>query len=340
MRVKLKPISEQVVVLLGASKGIGREAALQFAKKGARVVVAARGAEDLNSLVTEIRMAGGIARAVPTDATDYLAVQALAAQAVEAYGRIDTWVNLPAVSVYATFDQTTLDEFEQIMDVTFMGQVHGAKAALPYLKREGGSLICITSADAVRSVPYHSAYAAAKHAVKGFVDSLRVELEHEGAPVNLVNIMPTSINTPFFETARTKLGVQPKGIPPVYEPEVAARVILFAAEHSARDLYVGGAAKFFTIFNNVAPRVTDRFLRLAGFASQRTQIPKSADAPHSLYAPIDGSGKVHGSQGAEARSWSIYAWLQTHPEVRMAATGTIVIALTFLASRKVFGQHE
>jgi NAD(P)-dependent dehydrogenase (short-subunit alcohol dehydrogenase family) len=181
--VQLKPVEEQVVVLMGASSGIGRETALRFAERGARVVISARSEEGLNSLVEEVRDKGGQATAIPAEMTNFEQVKAVASGAVEKYGQLDTWVHLAAVGLFATFEQTTPEEFARVVDVNLMGQVYGAMAALPYLKREGrGALIHISSVEAKRSFPFHSAYAASKHGIDGFLETLRVELKHEGWP--------------------------------------------------------------------------------------------------------------------------------------------------------------
>ncbi len=213
--MQLKPVEEQVVALMGASSGIGRQTALQFADRGARVVVAARGEEGLNSLVEEIREKGGQATAVPAEVSDFEQVKAVAQRAVEEYGHLDSWVHLAAVGLFATFEQTTPEEFERIIQINLMGQVYGAMAALPHIKREGrGALIHISSVEAKRSFPFHSAYAASKHGIDGFLESLRVELAREGWPISVTQVMPGTINTPFFDKGRTKLGVKPVGAPP------------------------------------------------------------------------------------------------------------------------------
>jgi NAD(P)-dependent dehydrogenase (short-subunit alcohol dehydrogenase family) len=238
----LKPIEKQVVVLMGASSGIGRETALRFARKGAKVMVSARGEEGLDSLVEEIRAEGGEATAVVADTSDFGQVEAVADRAVEQYGRLDTWVHLAAVGLFATFEQTTSEEFERVVDVNLMGQVYGAMAALPHLKREGrGALIHISSVEAKRSFPFHSAYGASKHGIDGFLEALRVELKHEGWPISVTQVMPGTINTPFFDKGRSKLGVKPVGVPPIYEPQTVANIILYAAENPARDLVSRGA---------------------------------------------------------------------------------------------------
>src|ERR671921_705958 len=242
--MRFKPIDEQVVALMGASSGIGRETAIRFAKRGAKVVVSARNEGALRSLVDQIRRAGGEALAVPADVAEFEQVKAVADRAAAEYGTLDTWVHLSGVGLYAAFDQTEPEEFKRVMDVNLMGQVYGAMVALPHLKREGrGAMIHISSVEAKRSAPFHSAYAAAKHGIDGFLESLRMELKHEGWPIGVTNVMPAAINTPFFDKARTKLGVKPKGFPPMYAPGVVGHAILYAAEKAPRDIVAGGAAK-------------------------------------------------------------------------------------------------
>jgi NAD(P)-dependent dehydrogenase (short-subunit alcohol dehydrogenase family) len=327
--VQLKPIEEQVVALMGASSGIGRETALQFAKRGARVVVAARNERGLGSLVDEIRDAGGSAIAVPADTSSFEQVKAIADRAVEEYGRLDTWVHLAAVGLFATFEQTTPEEFERVIDVNLMGQVYGAMAALPHLKQEGrGALIHISSVEAKRSFPFHSAYGASKHGIDGFLESLRVELKHEGWPISVTQVMPGTINTPFFDKGRTKLGVKPVGIPPIYEPETVANIILYAAENPARDLVSGGAAQALIVNQRLSPRLVDAILSTrAGFRPQLTDEPRSENDPDNLYGPIEGHDTV--KNGFRAFSRSLYNWLEMHPLVRrgvVAGTALGVLA--------------
>src|SRR5918998_2575692 len=239
--VKLKPVEEQVVVLMGASSGIGRETALRFAERGAKVVVSARSKPGLHSLVEEIRGEGGEVTALVADTSDFGQVEAVADRAVEHYGRLDTWVHLAAVGLFATFEQTTPEEFERVIDVNLMGQVYGAMAALPHLKREGrGGLIHISSVEAKRSFPLHSAYGASKHGIDGFLEALRVELKHDGWPISVTQVMPGTINTPFFDKGRSKLGVKPVTPPPIFRPSIVTDAVLHAAENPARDLVVGG----------------------------------------------------------------------------------------------------
>jgi NAD(P)-dependent dehydrogenase (short-subunit alcohol dehydrogenase family) len=329
---QLKPVGDQVVVLMGASSGIGRESALRFARKGARVVVSARGEEGLDSLAQEIRDEGGEAIAVPADTSDFGQVKAVADGAVEEYGRLDTWVHLAAVGLFATFEDTTPEEFARVIDVNLMGQVYGAMAALPHLKREGrGALIHISSVEAKRSFPFHSAYGASKHGMDGFLEALRVELKHEGWPIGVTQVMPGTINTPFFDKGRSKIGVKAVGIPPIYEPETVANIILYAAEHPARDLVSGGAAQALIINQRLSPRMLDAVLSTrAGFGPQKTGEPRSEHDPDNLYGPIEGHDTA--KNGFRALSRSLYNWLQMHPVVRRGAV--VGTALGMLAIKR------
>jgi NAD(P)-dependent dehydrogenase (short-subunit alcohol dehydrogenase family) len=326
--VQLKPVEEQVVALMGASSGIGRETALRFAERGARVVVSARSEEGPNSLVEEVRDKGGQATAIPAEVTDFEQVKAVANAAVEKYGRLDTWVHLAAVGLFATFEQTTPEEFERVIAVNLMGQVYGAMAALPHIKREGrGTLIHISSMGAKRSIPLQSAYCASKHGIDGFLEALRVELKHEGWPISVTQVMPATINTPFFDKARTKLGVKPVAPPPIYGPNIVADAILHAAENSARDLVVGGAARAVISTQTVSPRLLDAVLKRVGFEVHYTDEPKPADAPDNLFGPIEGHNTSEGSFGDRAHPKSLYNWLEMHPVVRRGAAAGMALGL-------------
>src|SRR4028118_552758 len=243
--MQLKPINQQVVAVVGASSGIGRETALQFALRGAKVVVSARSEQKLASLVNEIRSFGGeVTPLVIDDVAVFEQVKAIADRTVEVYGRLDTWVHIPATAVFATFDNKTPQEFKRVIDVTLMGQVYAAMAALPHLKREGrGALIHISSMEGRRALPLQSPYSTAKHGLEGFLEALRVELKHQGLPISVTSIKPAVINTPFYNNGRTKLGVKPTGIPPYYQPSLVADAILYVAEHPTRDFIVGDVGK-------------------------------------------------------------------------------------------------
>ncbi|MFB2983339.1 SDR family oxidoreductase [Microseira sp. BLCC-F43] len=296
--MELKRIDRQVVAVVGASSGIGRATAFEFASRGAKVVVAARNEQGLKSLVEEIQSIGGEAVAVVADVANFEQVNAIADKAIHAYGGLDTWVHCAATGVLAMFDQITPEEFQRVIDVNLMGQVYGAKAALPYLKQEGrGALICISSMEGTRSLPLQSPYSAAKHALEGFLESLRVELMHEKIPISVTTIRPAVINTPYYNKVRTKLGVKPTGIPPYYDPRLVTDAILYAAEHPIRDFIVGDVGRILDALQRVSPPLVDNLLLLISFAGQRTNEPKSEDAPDNLFEPIDGYNRIYGDFG-------------------------------------------
>jgi NAD(P)-dependent dehydrogenase (short-subunit alcohol dehydrogenase family) len=333
---QLKPLYEQVVVVFGASSGIGRETAIQFARNGAKVVVAARSEEGLSSLVESIRNAGGTATYQVADVTDLAQVQAVAQKAVDEFGRLDTWVHCAGISLYATAEDTTSEEFRRILEVNLVGTMHGALAALPHLKREGrGALICISSVEGKRAFPYQSAYASSKHGIIGFLDALRMELQHEGSHISVTNVMPAGINTPFFNHARTKLGVKPQPAPPIYQPSVVAEAILHAAQNPTRDIAAGGASKMMAAGQLMAPALMDAVVARTGFESQKTKEPKPNDAPDNFYEPLKGYNHVGGDFMKKAKDKSLGTWLEIHPKAQLALKGAAFgLALMFLLRRK------
>jgi NAD(P)-dependent dehydrogenase (short-subunit alcohol dehydrogenase family) len=338
--MKLKPVSQQVVVVVGATSGIGKAAALRFAEKGARVVAAGRSQDGLDSLVEEILIKGGTAVGVKTDVADYEQVKSLAEQAVQNYGRIDTWVNVAAVALYATFEKTEPEEFEQLIHTNLLGQIYAAKAALPHLKQNGGALIQIGSIESKRSFPYHSAYAAAKQGVVGFIDSLRLELQKEDAPVSVTTILPGSINTPFFDKALTRLGVKPQPLPPVYKPELVADAIVYAAQKPVREIVVGGAGKAFVTLQAVSPRMADAVLQKVAFKGQRTDTPKTEYSPHNIYEHAEGFDMVKGSFRKIERQRSVYAWTRTRPVMLALLLGSVLALSAFAGSRVLAARRK
>jgi NAD(P)-dependent dehydrogenase (short-subunit alcohol dehydrogenase family) len=333
--MKLKPVGEQVVVVVGASSGIGRETALRFAKRGAKVVLAARSEAGLRSLEDEIKALDGRAMSVVADVSEFEQVEAVARAAVEEYGRLDTWVHLAAVGLFAPFDQTRAEEFRRVVEVDLMGQVYGAMVALPRIKREGrGALVHVSSVVGKRSVPLQSAYCASKHGVDGFLESLRVELMHEGwTNIGVTNVMPAAINTPFFTKARTKLGVKPKGFPPVYQPGVVADAILHGAERSPREIVAGGAGKGMLLGQRLSPHLMDAVMVRGGFGSQMTDAPKSTADQDGLFAPMEGQDLAEGEFGEQAVHRSYLTWLDTRPALKWSI-GVAGLAIALGALRE------
>jgi NAD(P)-dependent dehydrogenase (short-subunit alcohol dehydrogenase family) len=339
--VNLKPIVNQVVVLMGASSGIGRETALRLAKRGAKVVVAARSGAGLRSLEEEIRELGGEARAAVADVSEFEQVEAVAQIAVEEYGRLDTWVHLAAAGLFAPFDKTQPDEFRRVVDVDLMGQVYGAMAALPHIKREGrGALVHISSVVGKRSTPLESAYSASKHGVEGFLESLRVELLRDGwGSIGVTSVIPAAINTPFFTKARTKLGVKPKGFPPIYQPGVVADANLYSAEKAPREIVAGGAGKGMLLTQRFSPRLMDAIMVRGGFGSQMTEEPKSRADPDGLFAPMEGQDRAEGDFSEQALERSPLTWLDTHPSWKWSI-GAAGAAVTLSALRAKAGERR
>ncbi|HJU73040.1 MAG TPA: SDR family oxidoreductase [Gemmatimonadaceae bacterium] len=328
MRLTLKPVSEQVIVITGASSGIGLVTAELAAEEGACVVLAARNERDLAKAVTRIHGRGGRATYHVADVSEPDQVTAIADEAVRAFGRIDTWVNNAAVALYGRLADLPLEDMRRQFDVNYWGAVYGSLTAVPHLARQGGALINVASALADRAIPLQGNYCAAKHALKAFTDSLRMELEEEGWLISVTLLKPGSIDTPLFEKARSYMGVEPQPVPPVYAPEAAAHAILECAAHPHRDVIVGGMGKVLSL-TNVAPRLADRYMERKTFDSQRTDIPLADSRRDNLYEPVADDG------GARGRNWSgrtadrsLYTEAVLHPRKALAsaAAGAAVVA--------------
>ncbi len=288
-------LKDQVVVITGASSGIGRATALRFGKGGAKLVLAARNVVGLQEVADAIRDMGSEALVVPTDVAEWEQVERLAAYVMTAFGRIDTWVNDAGVGVYATAGDTSVEETHQVMQTNFMGVVHGVKAALPYMeKQHSGTIINVGSVESQVALPFNSAYAASKHAIKGYTEALRMELDHAQSGINVTLIMPAAMNTPFFNHSLSKIGVLPRPAGPVYEPELVAEAIVYAAEHPQRDVYVGGGGLLFGLMERISPALTDKFMTTGGtmFRAQESTRPDNGET--TLFNTIPETGRVSG----------------------------------------------
>jgi short-subunit dehydrogenase len=325
-----RPLQEQVAVITGASSGIGREAALRFGRSGASVVLAARNELALQQVAAEIQAAGGQARVVITDVSDAEAMNRLASEAVNAFGRVDTWVNNAGTAIYATVEQSTVEEMRRVIEVDLLGTIYGVKAILPYMRQQGyGTIINIGSVESVRALPFHAAYAAAKHGVKGFTEALRLELQRKAPNIQVTLILPAGINTPFFNHARSKLGVKPMPMPPAYKPELAADAILQAAQNPQRDIYVGGASWMFSFLERVSPALMDHILMLGdmSFRLQKTNEPD--DGQDNLFSPVVEAGRVEGDF-ANLTKPSMYTWLMEFSPAKLLLVPAAVAAVLVL----------
>jgi NAD(P)-dependent dehydrogenase (short-subunit alcohol dehydrogenase family) len=338
MKIQLKPIQEQNVVVVGATSGMGRETAYQFAQQGARVMVSGRSQGAVDEVVEEIRSQGGQAAGFAADVTNLDQMKSLARAAAETFGGIDTWVHIAGVSLYAKIEDTMPGEFQQLFNVNLMGPLHGVQAALPYLRDRGGALIVMGSVVSNRPVPYQGAYSATKSGLKSFLDALRLELQHDDVPVMVTHILPGSMNTPFFSKAMTRIGVKPAPYPPVYEPSVAAKAILYAAEHPVRALYVGGASRGFSLMQRFSPDLADKMVGATAFEMQRSDTPKSPNAAHNLYEHVSGYDTVTGEWGEISKPMSMVTWMRIHPVARYALMGAGLAAGSVLLGRKLMGR--
>lgn len=334
MKIEHRSLSEQVVVVVGAASGIGRQSALRLADRGARLVLVARDAEALATLEVELRDRGAAdVLLAPADVTDPWAMERVANDAVARFGRIDTWAHIAGIDVWATFDETTPEEFRRVVEVNLLGPAYGAMAALPRLRAAGGgALIVVSSVEADVPLPYQTAYAASKHGVNGFVRSLRMELRAAGEPISVAQVQPSGIDTPLFQVARTRLGVEPRPAAPVYDPDVVAELIVHAAEHPSRELFAGGMGWMLALGQRIAPRVNEAILARVGQPIQRTDLPKSDLAPSNLESPIPGTDEIRGGYGG--RAVSVMNKLQMLPSQARVALAAGAGALTVLALRR------
>lgn len=317
MKINLKSVSVQSAVVFGASSGIGRLTALEMARRGAKVCVAARSLEGLKSLVAEIEAEGGEAFYVEADAADFDAVNTVAEKCVERYGRIDTWVNSMGAFIFASVEKTDPAEYKRLIEVNLLGQIYGAKAALPYLKKHGGALIHVTSVEAWRTAPFQSAYGASKHGIHGFLQVLRVELAEENAPVSVTEILPAAINTPIYQKGRNKMPFKMRPIPPIYHPQIVTDAILYAAENPVRDLVAGGAGLGVVYAERISPRVADFFSETIGVPGQNAGEKDSPEQfEDNLFAPVSGYDTVEGNFSDEQFMSDPYTSLVTSPGVK------------------------
>lgn len=337
-----RPLREQVIVVTGASTGIGRETCLRAAARGAAVVLADHDEVSLRDAAEACQQNGGRALAVVTDVAEWGQVQRLAQQTVEHFGRIDTWVNNAAVTEYAFVTEMSIGDIERIIQVDLIGQIYGMKAALEQmLPRGAGTIINVASVLGVRAVPLQAPYCAAKHGIKGFTEALRMELKHAGTGINVTQVNPTSTNTPFFSHARSRVGSRPQPIPPVYEPSVVADAILFACEHPRRDIFAGGSGKLFEIVQRISPALLDWYMVNRGRMFEQQISHEPDNGRDNLFEPLHETGSTRGEWKGRVKKSSFYTRaFELHPNVKRAALGAVVLGGAALAARLASGTRN
>lgn len=314
------------MVITGASSGIGLVTARMAAEAGARLVLVARNEDALRSLVEEINGAGGRATYVVADVGDQQAVAKIGQVARDQFGGVDTWINDAGVSIYGRLEEVPIEDHRRLFETNFWGVVYGSLEAVRYMRKDGGALINIGAIASDRAVPLQGMFSASKHAVKGFTDALRMELEQAGVPISVTLIKPSAVDTPSVEHARNYLATAPRTPAPLYAPETVARAILYASEHVERDVIVGGVGKVLSSMSAWAPRLTDKVLERTMFTAQESGRPARLNGADALYRP--GSDlEERGGEDRYARERSIYTRARLHPLLTGALVAGVVMAL-------------
>lgn len=327
--IRLKPIKKQVIVLTGATSGIGLATAREAAKAGARLVLAARTEDALRTLVQEIQDHGGQATYVAADVGKEEQVRQIARVAIAHFGGFDTWINDAAVSIYGKLTDISMEDQRKLFETNLWGVVHGSRVAVEHLRARGGALINIGSVVSERAIPLQGIYSASKHAVKAYTDALRMELEKEGAPISVTLIKPGSIDTPYTQHAKNYMDADPDLPPPVYSPALVAKAILYCAEHPKRDFTVGGGGWMLETMEHLAPGATDSYMKRFLFGQQRKQEQQSRRNPEgNLYKP-GADLRERGDHKGHVSEKSIYTSASLHPiatSVLALGTGMLLAA--------------
>ena len=329
MAVSLKKLEEQVMVITGASSGIGLTTARMAAERGTRLVLAARNEDALRKLAEEINSSGGQAVYVDADVGNEGDVKKVAAEALNRFGGFDTWVNNAGVSIYGKFEEIPIDDMRQLFETNFWGVVYGSLVAAAHLKERGGALINIGSTLSDRAIPLQGMYCASKHAVKGFTDAFRMELEADGAPISVTLVKPSAIDTPYKEHAKNYLEVEPNNPPPVYAPETVAEAILHCAENQVRDVFVGAGGKALSLMGEYAPRLTDKYMEATMMSQQKSDEPASGHHDDGLYESRDSSLRERGDYEGHVSESSLYTKASLHPVLTSAAVALGAAGLAY-----------
>ena len=337
MTLKLKPIDKQVVVISGATSGIGLVTARLAAKRGAKVVLIARNVVALHKLNDELRATGAQSKCFALDVAEESLLRAAASDAERSFGQIDTWINNAGVSIYGKLEDIPTSDSRRLFDTNFWGVVNGSLLAVKHLREKGGALINIGSTLGDRAIPIQGMYSASKHAVKGFTDALRMEIEADGLPISTTLIKPAAIDTPYKEHARNYLGVKPENPPPVYAPDAVAEAILHCAENPVRDVFVGGGAKAMSVLGHYAPRITDRFMENLMIDAQKTNESPEYEQ-EGLFRSSDNALNERGDYTGHVAETSFY----TKASLRPVKSGTILAVgagLAFLLGRSILASR-
>jgi NAD(P)-dependent dehydrogenase (short-subunit alcohol dehydrogenase family) len=319
---------DRVIVVTGASAGVGRAIVRAFAAEGARIGLIARSREGLDAAAREVQELGGQALVLPLDVAEADAVERAASAVEERFGPLDVWVNNAMVTVLAPVIETTAEEYRRVTEVTYLGYVYGTLAALRRMRpRDEGVIVQIGSALEYRSIPLQSAYCGAKAAIRGFNDSLRTELLHDGSNVRLTALQLPAVNTPQFSVARTRMPGHPMPVPPIFQPEMIAEAVLWAAEHHPREMVIGGSALQAIVGQKVAPGLVDRYLARGGYESQQADFPVDPSRPDNLFAPVPGDLGAHGIFDADATTRSLQLYARTHLPLVSGVVGAVLASV-------------
>jgi short-subunit dehydrogenase len=335
MKPTLKPVEEQVIVITGATSGIGLATARMAVERGARVVANARNGEALEQLEHRLDPHGGRVASVCGDVASRSDMERVATAARERFGGLDTWVNNAGSSVYGRLEEVSDADHRRMFETNFWGTVYGSLTACRALRQHGGAIVNVGSTLSDRAIPLQGMYSASKHAVKAFTEALRMELEHDGAPISVTLVKPGAIDTPYTEHAKNYLASFPRNPPPMYAPEAVARTILYAAEHPVRDVFVGAGGKLLSMLGNLMPRTMDRVMERSLFEAQSSGRPRHGrEGLHDAGSSLSERGEYASEDGGHVARGSVYTRLSLHPVATSAAVLAIGLAATLIRQRQ------